>query len=443
MLPERRQEEGLYSIPQLTIETGDIDGFMDELSGFHSVFRGCFLREGTHENFSRYMVGHFSTLERKSIEPIALHVEGAKVRTMQDAITEAHWDEGLMLRKYHELLREDMGEDAGILVFDETGFVKKGEESAGVAKQYCGSIGKVENCQVGVFAGYASGQGYAFLDKRLYIPEEWFDKDHEKKREKDAFPKGLGFRTKPQLAAEMFEGIAEECIVPFKYVVADSVYGESEDFLHAVESHVGVTYLVGIRYNMLCWPDKGPATEMKASRRGKESQARKVVAEDEKKPIRVDEFAHKLNDFFWYRRLISEGTKGPIEYEFTKRRVTLCKEGFPTRTVWLVIKRSIDKKNYWYSISNAPFSTQLPTFVWLSGSRWAIEQCFEEAKDELGMDQYEMRKYPGWNRHILTVMLAHFFLWHIMIRLGKKSSAHYTLPDETTPWNCLAYENLR
>ena len=119
---------------------------------------------------------------------------------------------------------------------------------------------------------------------------------------------------------------------------------------------------------------------------------------------------------------MSEGTKGPIEYAFARQRVTLCKDGLPDRTVWLVIKRTLGAEpSYAYAISNAPASPPLRTFVWLSGLRWAVEQCFEEGKTELGMDHYEVRKYGGWHHHMLTTMLAHFFLWHLKLKLGKKS----------------------
>ncbi len=126
------------------------------------------------------------------------------------------------------------------------------------------------------------------------------------------------------------------------------------------------------------------------------------------------------------RRRVSEGTKGPIEYEFTKRSVVLSKDGLPDREVWLLIKRTLDEDpSYSYFISNAPLSSRLKLFVWLSGIRWAIEQCFQETKTDLGMDHYEVRKFPGWVHHIMTCMLAHFFLWHIKIRLGEKSTSHY------------------
>jgi hypothetical protein len=142
-------------------------------------------------------------------------------------------------------------------------------------------------------------------------------------------------------------------------------------------------------------------------------------------------------------RKVSEGTKGPIEYEFTKRRVTLCYDGLPAKPVWLVMKRTVgERPSYWYYVSNAPVSARLPLFVWLSGVRWAIEQCFEEAKSELGMDQYEVRKYAGWHHHMLTSMLAHFFLWHLQIRLGEKSPGYYGVPAEDLVGDGVALQKL-
>jgi SRSO17 transposase len=153
-----------------------------------------------------------------------------------------------------------------------------------------------------------------------------------------------------------------------------------------------------------------------------------VLDSTEKKPIKLASLAKSLSSFYWYRRKVSEGTKGPIEYEFTKRRIVLSKNGIPDKEVWLVVRRTLeDAPTYSYFLSNAPVSTRLPTFVWLSGLRWPIEQCFEETKTELGMDHYEVRKYRGWHHHMLTCMLAHFFLWHLKIRLGKKSTSYYAV----------------
>ena len=318
-----------------------------------------------------------------------------------------------------------MGTADGVVIFDESGFIKKGNESIGVDKQYCGSIGKVENSQVGVFAAYASPYGYSLLDKRLFIPKKWFLDDHKLRRKKCKLPEHIEFKTKPQLAVEMLDNIVEEDIIPFKYVLADSLYGTSPEFIEALDSLIGTTYLVQVPEDTRCWL-KRPVTREKQYKYKGEIRSKTVLEKTEKKPITVSTLATDVNDYFWYRRKVSEGTKGPIEYEFTKRRIILSNDGLPQKTVWLIIRRTIEEEPvYKYYLSNAPTSARLSLFVWLSGIRWAIEQCFEETKSELGMDHYEVRKYAGWHHHMLTSMLAHFFLWHLKIRLGKKNTVYY------------------
>jgi SRSO17 transposase len=421
MLPACRTTDEGFSIPTFAVMPSDVEGFMDELQAFQSAFHDCFVRSEPRAHFFDYMVGQFSKLERKSIEPMALQVQGGTIRGMQRFITDAIWDEEQMRWNYHHLLADEMGEPDGVLMFDETGFVKKGTDSVGVARQYCGSLGKVENCQVGVFAAYASRRGYALVDKRLFMPEQWFSEDHKERRAKGNVPEDLTFHTKPQLAAAMLQAIAHEGLVPFKYIVADCLYGNSPDFLDAVEACVGVTTFVAIPADTRCWLQRPRTTDQTYRHKGEERSKRVVVPPDH--PARpVTAVAASLPASRWYRRTVSEGTKGPIMYEFARQRVTLCKDGLPERTIWLVIKRTVGAEPaYAYYSSNAPASTPWRTFVWLSGLRWAVEQCFEEGKTELGMAHYEVRKYPGWHHHMLTTMLAHFFLWHLKRRLGKKS----------------------
>jgi SRSO17 transposase len=428
MLPEIRTSGDIFSIPKFDLDRGDVEGFMDSLKGFHEEFRDCFSREESRTNFFHYSVGQFSEIRRKSIEPIALSVEDAKIRAMQRFISDAIWDEEKMIIKYRKMIDDDMGEENGILIFDESGFQKKGKDSAGVAKQYCSNLGKVENCQVGVFSAYASSQGYSLVDKRLFIPEKWFGDEYMKKREKCNFPKDLAFKTKPQLAVEMLDDIIEQDILQVKYITADSIYGNSPDFITAVEKYPDKTYFVNASMDMKCWL-RAPVTEEKPYKYAGEIRHKTVLRKGEKKPLTAIELAKSINSYFWYRRKVSEGTKGPIEYEFTKRRVTLSHGDLPTKEVWLVIKRTLGSDpEYSFYISNAPLSSRLALFVWLSGVRWPIEQCFEEEKNELGMDQYEVRKYTGWNHHMLVCMLSHFFLWHLKIKLGKKSTCGYYCP---------------
>ena len=427
MLPACRTESEGWSMPTFDVVSSDVEGFMDELREFQAAFHDCFARSEPREHFFTYMVGQCSALERKSIEPIALQVEGGTIRGMQRFISDVLWDEEQMLWNYHHLVADAMGTPQGVLIVDETGFVKKGHDSVGVARQYCGSLGKVENCQVGVFAAYASQHGYALVDKRLFLPEPWWSADSTSRRAKCNVPEEVSFHTKPQLAAAMVQRIAHEGLLPFKYVVADCLYGNSPDFLDAVEACVGVTALVAIPAETRCWVQR-PRTAEKSYRYKEEVRSKRVVA-SATVPCSVAALAASLPASSWYRRKVSEGTKGPIVYEFARQRVTLCKEGLPDRTVWLIIKRTVGADpSYSYYISNAPVSTPLSTFVWLSGRRWAIEQCFEEGKTELGMDHYEVRKYPGWHHHMLATMLAHFFLWRLKLRLGKKSSGADGVP---------------
>jgi SRSO17 transposase len=427
MLPSIRCDEHLYSVPKFDLAKSDVRDFMSELKGFHEQFADCFQRSESREHFLKYMVGQFSPLERKSIEPIALAVKEGNVRTLQRFVSDAPWDENNMIAKYRSLVNDDLGSPEGALIFDESGFLKKGEDSIGVARQYCGSIGKVDNCQVGVFAAYVSEHGYALVDRRLFIPERWFADEYFDRRKKCKLPVDTVFQTKPQLAVKMLNAISKEDVLPFKYVIADSIYGVSPDFIAAVGALPGKTYFVSVPKETLCWLSR-PLTLTKEYRWRGRIRKKSILASPDSKPLKVKDLAQNINDYFWYRRQVSEGTKGPVVYEFTRRRVILSAAGLPQKTVWLLIRRTLgDNPEYSFFISNALSSTRLKALVWLSGLRWAIEQCFEETKTELGMDHYEVRKFPGWQHHMLTCMLAHFFLWHLKIRLGKKSTIHYSV----------------
>src|SRR5215468_2714019 len=200
MIPACRTEGDGFAIPTFDLTARDVAEFTDELQEFQGLFHDCFPRSETRAHFFDYMVGQLSPLERKSIEPMALHVEGGTVRGLQRFLSDVPWDEEHMRWTYHQLVAAAMGDPEGVLMFDETGFVKKGQDSVGVARQYCGSLGKVENCQVGVFAAYASRHGYALVDKRLFLPEKWFGEDYKERRSKCNIPDALSFQS-PQLAA--------------------------------------------------------------------------------------------------------------------------------------------------------------------------------------------------------------------------------------------------
>jgi len=197
MRPACRTAGDLYAIPQFDVASRDVEGFLDALRDVHAAFRECFGRSEPREHFWRYMVGQFSTLERKSIEPIAMQTDASSVRAMQRWLSAAQWDDPQMLQTSHQLVADDMGEPEGLLMVDETGFPKKGKDSVGVARQYCGALGKVENSPVGVCAAYASHQGYALVDKRLFLPAPWYTEADASRRTQCGVPPAVALQTKP------------------------------------------------------------------------------------------------------------------------------------------------------------------------------------------------------------------------------------------------------
>src|SRR5207253_7059580 len=207
MLPACRTPDDVYAIPPFEVTCHDVEGFLDELHEFHTLFRDCFVRREPREHFFRYMVGQFSTLVRTSLEPIAVQTEASSIRAMQRGISDTQWQDERMLQTYHQQVAEEMGAPDGVIIVEESGFRKKGEDSVGVARQYCGTLGKVDNCQVGVFAAYASRQGYALVDKRLFLPEPWFTDAYQARRTKGKMPDEVAWQSKPQLAAAMVQNL--------------------------------------------------------------------------------------------------------------------------------------------------------------------------------------------------------------------------------------------
>src|SRR5215468_7869800 len=278
MLPRCRTADEPFVIPPFDVHVSDVEGFMDELQEFQSIFHDGFARSEARAHCLDYMVGQYSPLARKSIEPMALAVEGSRVRSLQRFLSETVWDEEQMRWNYHQLVADEIGEPDGVLMFDESGFVKKGNDSAGVARQYCGTLGKVENCQVGVFAGYASRQGYALVDKRLFLPEVWFTEAYAARQARCQVPAEVTFRTKPQLAAAMLRHIVHEGLLPFRSIGADCLYGHRPTCLDAVDACVGRTALVAIPSETRCWLQR-PRTEDKMYQYKREERAKRVVVD--------------------------------------------------------------------------------------------------------------------------------------------------------------------
>ena len=271
---------------------------------------------------------------------------------------------------------EHLGDVHGVLVVDETGFLKKGNQSVGVQRQYSGTAGRIENCQIGVFLTCASAQGRILLDRELYLPRVWAD-DLERRREAGV-PEKVAFRTKPQLARRMLER-ALESGVPFGWVTGDEVYGNDRRLRLWLERR-DVPHLLAVRSNEKLWAETDRGWRQ----------------------VRADRLAPGVEEPGWVRRSAGDGAKGPRVYDWARVEIRPLKE--PGKGYWLLVRRSIAKPGELaYYVCFGPESTTLEELVQVAGTRWTIEECFEEAKGEVGLDQYEVRKWDGWYRHITPV----------------------------------------
>ena len=285
------------------------------------------------------------------------------------------WDAALVRDDLRDYVVEHLGDVHGVLVVDETGFLKKGNKSVGVQRQYSGTAGRIENCQIGVFFTYASAQGRTLLDRELYLPRVWAD-DLERRREAGV-PEKVAFRTKPQLARRMLER-ALESGVPFGWVTGDEVYGNDRRLRLWLERR-DVPHVLAVRSNEKLWAETDRGW-------------RQVRAPGVEEPG-------------WVRRSAGDGAKGPRVYDWARVEIRPLKE--PSKGYWLLVRRSIAKPGELaYYVCFGPESTTLEELVRVAGTRWTIEECFEEAKGEVGLDQYEVRKWDGWYRHITPVS------WH-------------------------------
>jgi SRSO17 transposase len=270
-----------------------------------------------------------------------------------------------------------------VLVIDETGFLKKGTKSVGVQRQYSGTAGRIENCQIGVFLAYTSPHGKAFLDRELYLPKEWAE--DKERRVEAGVPEAVSFQTKPQLARIMLQR-AIEAGVPASWVTGDEVYGGDRRLRVWLEQEE-VPYVLAVRSNEPLWvaTEGGPI----------QVTAAKLVAQ--------------ASPEAWVRLSAGEGAKGPRIYNWTRVAIRPLKE--PGKGYWLLARRSIAQpEELAYYVCFGPEDTWLEELVGVAGMRWAIEESFEEAKGEVGLDQYEVRQWVGWYRHITLALLAHAFL---------------------------------
>jgi SRSO17 transposase len=311
-----------------------------------------------------------------------------------------------------------------VVIADGSGFPKQGGHSVGVAHQYCGHLGKVANCQQGAFVVYASSRGYAFLDERLYLPEEWFTAAYRERWQACRIPEDQSFRSEPELALEMITALAQRAVVPFQWVTADEAYGKSPVFCDGIAA-LGKWYLMEVPADTRVWL-RTPAIEPPGQGLLGRPRLHPRVARHAPQPREVRELVTRLPKSNWIRRIIKQGSKGPVVAEFAFVRATCLREALPGPRVWLVFRRTLGAKpEIKFYFSNASTLCPRGELIRVSGLRWPVETALAEGKGEGGMDHYETRTWPGWHRHMAHTFLAHLFLMRLRLLWQKKSRTHH------------------
>ena len=424
-----------------TLTVDDIPDFVGELAAYHAVFAPLFRRSEQRVWADAYLRGLLTAdVARKNVEAMALRLFGAgpaaarTVRAVQQFIGEGGWDDAAILGAHQNLVDETLGEDDGVLIIDGSDFPKQGSHSAGVARQWCGHTGKKDNCQAGVFLGYASRRGYTLLDRRLYLPACWFTSDYAQRWQACRIPSDTPFRTKHELAAELVEQVHTQQRIRARWVVCDEGYGDDPATLDRFAA-TGLWYLAEVPRATQVWPLVEPdghtlrprparwVPPPKPSRKGF-APFRERVHPDSPTKRPLDQYAAQIPSDRWRRYRVLEGSKGPLVADFVAVRAVAVRNKLPGPEVWVLFRRKVDTtstdpelKVY---LSCAPIDTSLDELVRVSGMRWPIEACFAEGNGELGLDHYELRFWRGWHHHMTMVILAHHFLVRMQHRLSAR-----------------------
>lgn len=379
-----------------------------ELGELHGRIAHRFVRAEPRRRALAYLKGLVGAFERKNGWRLAEAMGEASPDGVQRLLNGARWGADLVRDDLRGYVVEHLGDEGAVLVVDETGFLKKGEKSVGVQRQYSGTAGRVENCQIGVFLCYASEKGAAFLDRALYLPKSWAA-DREGRKEAGV-PEEAEFRTKPELAEAMLER-ALEAGVPASWVTADAVYGGARGLRMFLEG-CGQPFVLAVKRDEPLWTldERGPAQ------------------------VAAHELAKGSDPEDWAWLSAGDGSKGPRIHEWALLplfRLQLTEEERHWGH-WLLVRRNpLDPEDLAYYVVFAPRETAtLEELVRVAGTRWRIEECFESAKGEFGLDEYEVRKWDAWHRHVTLSLLAHAFVAVVRSEEAQKGAP---LPASSCP----------
>ena len=402
---EHPKAQALLAEAELTADS--VRSCRDRLAGFIARYLPLFARKEQEQHAVVVVQGRLSNLERKTSEPIA-YLAGQERKPVQNFVGAGAWDDETIMSEQRRHAAEELGDAEAVLVLDPSSFAKKGTESCGVGRQWCGRLGKVDNCQVGVFWGYASAKGRALVDRRLYLPQDWAQ--DRKRRKKCHVPKEIVFQEKWRIGLERLALIGPE--LPHGWIAADDEFGRVAEFRAALRQR-RERYVVDIPSNTLIRV-VGDST-----------------ADGRKAPfVRVDTWAAQQPASRWQKLSVRAGTKGKLVVRALSVLVqTKEEDGRAGPAEQLVVLRNVaGEPQTWYALSNAR-DVPLETLVAVKGWRHTIEELFQDGKGEVGLGQYEVRSWVGWHHHMTLAILALWFLELEKHRVGKKNTGDHAAAD--------------
>lgn len=391
-----------------------------KLECFLGRFANCFARKDTRAHLGVYVRGQLSHLPEKSVEPIALEA-GVAPRTLQEFLSQLKWDDNRLRDRVQHIVRDEHAGAHAIGLFDETSDPKKGDKTPGVQKQWCGRLGKLENCLVTVHLGYAVDDFHCLLDGELFLPESWAA-DRDRCREA-GIPEAMVYRPKWQIALELYDRAIANGL-RFDWLTFDEGYGGKPEFLREVSARQQ-NYVAEVPRSFTGWL-KAPGVVTRPYHRGRRGRGRTSprLASGSRPARRVDALLqdHALRDQPWQPWRVKDGEKGPLVWECKHTLITVKDEsGLPGARLHLLIARNVlNREEVKFFVSNAPSRTGIGALLLVAFSRWRVERCFEDQKSEIGLDQYEGRRYLGLKRHVILSAVSYLFLARVRQEWGEK-----------------------
>jgi SRSO17 transposase len=399
-------------------------------AAFHQEFAPLFGRTEAQARSEQYLRGLLvQQTDRRNAENLAETIEGATPRSLQRFLTESPWDDAPVIERLQQYVGRRLNQPDGVWVLDDTGFSKQGKKSVGVARQYSGTLGKVGNCQVGVFLAYVSTLGHALVDKALYLPQAW-TADRPRCRAAGV-PEAISSQSKAELGLGLLRRARQAGHLTAAWVTGDAGYGEVPTLRDTLDAE-GWRYVLEVPSTTHVFTQTAQVAIPAWSGHGRKPTQPQLVA-GEPGSQSVQAVAVSLAPAEWHALTVAEGAQGPRIHQFAAWRVWESRDGLPGRACWLVLRRNLDGSAAKSYLSNAPADTPLLRLAQVGAMRWPIETEFQTEKGETGLDEYEVRTWLGWHHHITMALLAGAFLLSLQLDWGEKAAPDYPTAAHASP----------